>query len=50
MTAALSMGLRERTVRAYLEGDVSEAEVADQFRVAKSTVGKLVRQYKSASA
>ena len=45
MTAALSMDLRERIVRAYLEGDVSEAEVADQFRVGMSTVGELVAYY-----
>ena len=47
MTAALSMDLRERIVGAYLEGGVSEAEVAEQFCVGKSTVGKLVRQYKA---
>jgi transposase len=41
------MDLRERIVWTYLEGGVSEAEVADQFCVGKSTVGKLVRQYKA---
>lgn len=47
MTAALSMDLRERIVRTYLEDGSSESEVAERFGVAKSTVGKLVRQYKA---
>lgn len=46
MATSLSMDLRERIVSTYLDGGVSYADVAEQFCVSESSVGKLVRQYR----
>ena len=47
MAASLSMDLRERIVSAYEAGDVSYRDVAKRFDVSRSTVGKLVRQFRT---
>ena len=47
MATATSMDLRERIVGTYLADEGSESELAEQFCVGKSTVGKLVRQFKT---
>ena len=47
MTASLSIDLRERIVSAYEAGDVSYCDVAKIFSVSRSTVGKLVRQFRT---
>lgn len=44
MSQALSMDLRERIVATYNAGGVTYGQVAKQFRVSESVVGKLVRQ------
>lgn len=47
MAASLSMDLRERIVVAYEAGDVSYRDVALRFGVSRSTVGKLVHQFRT---
>ena len=47
MAASLSMDLRERIVSAYEAGDVSYRDVARRFGVSRSTVGKLVHQFRT---
>ena len=47
MSRALSMDLRERIVATYQAGGVTYGEVAKQFRVSESVVGKLVRQQRN---
>ncbi len=44
---AYSLDLRQRVVRAYEEGDLSVAEVAEQFSVSTGFVKKMLRQWRS---
>jgi len=41
-----SLDLRQKIVDAYLEGNTSQRQIAQQFRVAYSFVRKLVKQYR----
>lgn len=41
-----SLDLRQKIVDAYVEGNTSQRQIAQQFRVAYSFVRKLVKQYR----
>jgi transposase len=43
---AYSLDLRQRIVDVYAEGETSQRELAEQFRVALSFVEKLLKQYR----
>ena len=46
MTAAYSIDLRGKIVRAYLDGNTSYSKVAKNFKVSVSSVKRYVKQYR----
>jgi transposase len=43
---AYSLDLRQKIIDAYLEGNISQRQLAKQFRVALSFIEKLLKQYR----